>query len=365
MRLAHLADIHIGYRKYARTNALGVNEREADVCAAFREACERVAFLRPDLVVIAGDLFHSVRPSNANISFVFRELKKLTTRIDAPIIVVAGNHESPKRTDTGSPLIILREIENVFVADSNLEWFTFPKLSLAVCAMPHLAIRSVNPHELRAKDSFKRNVLVSHLQTGENWLSDIGGEEKPLSALNIGEWDYVALGHVHSMRQVAYNVFYSGSTEHTSLNIWAESEQAKGFIEYDLEAKSWRFHELTSPREILILPSIDVSGRNVADTESEIIAALTSKTIKGKLVKLTVTGIDREILRALNYKSLRPFRAEALNLLIDFIPTGKTQRNLPAPVGRLEDELYKFCESDALRQLFRGYFDELSKEEEL
>mgnify|MGYP002079122891 CR=1 FL=1 len=359
MRIVHLADVHIGYRKYAKTNSQGVNQREADVSASFREACERIAFLNPDLVVIAGDLFHSVRPSNANLTFVFRELKKLTSRIKAPVIIIAGNHETPKRNDTGSPLLILREIDNVFVAESSLEWFTFP--GLAVCALPHAAVGSIPSHELRAKDSYKRNILVSHLQTGEGWLSDLGGEERLLSSLNLGEWDYVALGHVHSMKQVAYNAFYSGSLEHTSFNIWAENDLAKGFIEYDLEEKTWRFHELSSPREILILPSLDVTGKSVAETQSEIVEALSSKTIKGKLVKIVVKGIEREVLRSLNHKELKTFRAEALH----FIPVGKSDRTAIAPVGKLEDELYKFCKSEPLVELFKGYFKELAKEEEL
>ncbi len=363
VRIVHLADIHIGYRKYAKTNAQGINEREADVSASFREACERIVFLNPDLIVIAGDLFHTVRPSNANLSFVFRELKKLTSRIKAPVVIIAGNHETPKRNDTGSPLLLLREIDNVFVAESNLEWFTFS--DFAVCALPHAAVGTVQAHELRAKDSYKRNILVSHLQTGESWLSDLGGEERLLSSLNIGEWDYVALGHVHSMKQVAYNVFYSGSLEHTSLNIWAENDLAKGFIEYDLDEKTWRFHELSSPREILVLPTIDVTGKSVAETQSEIVEALSVKTLKGKLVKLVVKGIEREVLRSLNHKELRQFRAEALHLLLEFIPVGKVERAAATPVGKLEDELYKFCKSEPLKLLFERYFKELSKEDEL
>ena len=38
MRIAHLSDVHLGYRAYSRTNEHGVNQREHDVLQAFRRA---------------------------------------------------------------------------------------------------------------------------------------------------------------------------------------------------------------------------------------------------------------------------------------------------------------------------------------
>ena len=35
MRIAHLADMHLGFRQFQRLDASGVNQREADVAAAF------------------------------------------------------------------------------------------------------------------------------------------------------------------------------------------------------------------------------------------------------------------------------------------------------------------------------------------
>ena len=68
MKIAHLADLHLGYRAYHRSTSRGVNQREADVADAVRRAVAQVAELRPDLVLIAGDVFHAVRPSNTAIA---------------------------------------------------------------------------------------------------------------------------------------------------------------------------------------------------------------------------------------------------------------------------------------------------------
>src|SRR5690606_5572789 len=68
MLIAHLADLHLGYRAYARLAAGGINARERDVALAFRAALDRIIELRADLVLVAGDVFHTVRPSNAAIT---------------------------------------------------------------------------------------------------------------------------------------------------------------------------------------------------------------------------------------------------------------------------------------------------------
>jgi DNA repair exonuclease SbcCD nuclease subunit len=64
MRLVHLSDLHLGFRQYQRLTPTGVNQREADVALAFRRAVDRTVELRPDLVLVAGDVFHTcARPT--------------------------------------------------------------------------------------------------------------------------------------------------------------------------------------------------------------------------------------------------------------------------------------------------------------
>jgi len=77
VKLAHLADLHLGFRQYSRQTAQGINQREADVARACRRALDDVVAQEPDLVVIAGDLFHSVRPTNTAILDAFRRFQDL------------------------------------------------------------------------------------------------------------------------------------------------------------------------------------------------------------------------------------------------------------------------------------------------
>ena len=98
MRVIHIADPHLGYRAYNRVNAAGLNAREADVFDAFRQAVSRTVEADPDLILIAGDLFHVVRPSNLTIQHTFREFASLRMRTQAPVVIIGGNHDSPDVT---------------------------------------------------------------------------------------------------------------------------------------------------------------------------------------------------------------------------------------------------------------------------
>jgi DNA repair exonuclease SbcCD nuclease subunit len=77
VRLVHLADLHLGFRQYQRLTPAGVNQREADVARSFARAVDKTVALRPDLVVIAGDVFHTVRPSNPAILHAFKQFMRL------------------------------------------------------------------------------------------------------------------------------------------------------------------------------------------------------------------------------------------------------------------------------------------------
>src|SRR5580765_3193777 len=100
MRLVHLADLHLGYRQYQRLTPGGVNQREADVAVTFRTAIDRIIALRPDVIVVAGDIFHSVRPTNQAILHAFLQFSRLARELpNALIVLVAGNHDTPRSSE--------------------------------------------------------------------------------------------------------------------------------------------------------------------------------------------------------------------------------------------------------------------------
>lgn len=376
LRICHIADVHLGYRRYNKITKAGLNQREVDVNLAFQECVTRVAALKPDLTIIAGDLFHSVRPSNTVLTFCFRQLRKLVKESGAPVVVVGGNHESPKRADTGSVLQLLGEIEGVYVADLQAERYSFPELGLSVQCLPHAAIADGVP-KLRADDRYKHNILVVHAQVEEQWISEFGGVEVALRSLSPHEWSYIALGHVHIQRSVGLNAAYSGAIEHTAANIWSEAPNLKGFLEVDVPNNKRVFHPLTSPREVLVLEPIDARHME-PDGLSEAIKERVDSVaggIEGKIVRLEVFNIPRDTYRYLNHRDLRTFRSRALNFTLDLRGLEEDQTAVSATIAKfrsLKDDLTAFCgtydtngvESAHILKLLISYLDKIEARNE-
>ena len=136
MRLVHLSDLHLGYRQYQRLTPGGVNQREADVAATFRTAIDRVIALRPDVIVVAGDVFHTVRPTNQAILHAFIQFGRLVQALpNAITILVAGNHDTPRSTESGGILQLFAQL-GLQVVDREPRRFSFPERGLSILAVP-------------------------------------------------------------------------------------------------------------------------------------------------------------------------------------------------------------------------------------
>lgn len=350
LTVCHLSDVHLGYRRYNRLTKAGLNQREVDVNLAFQEAITRIIALKPDVVVIAGDLFHSVRPSNSVITFCFRQLRRLARESSAEVVIVGGNHEAPKRADTGSVLQILSEIERVHVADAAKEVFVFPEKGVAITCLPHASLSNIGNLSLRADDRYAHNILAVHAQVNEGWVSEFGGVEVDLKTLCPHEWDYIALGHVHLHRAVGRQAVYSGALEHTSANIWGEAREVKGFLEVSLPSGKRTFHPLTSPREVVVLEPVDAAGLDPEIFMARITERVetVSGGLEGKIVRLSLSNVSREVYKNLDHKALRLLRAQALHMTIDisFVATSGDLQAVSKPgKGLLRDQLVDFSKS--------------------
>lgn len=328
MRLVHLADLHLGFRQYHRLTPAGINQREADVTDAFRRAVDRVIDLRPEVVVIAGDVFHTVRPTPGPIIHAFLQFQRLRVALpDAAIIMVAGNHDRPRSSETECILRLFSEL-GIRVADDGVQRFAFPERDLFVLAVPDMP---VPPPRFAPEPGFKHTVLVLHGEV-EGMLPehmarvDRAVMEIPQAAIGPAQWSYVALGHYHVHREIAPNEFYAGSIEYTSANPWGELVEereaglaGKGFIEYDLDAKVARFHEIAAARPLVNLLAISARGLSAAELDEAIKERVDGYAdgIDDKIVRLVVRDVPRHIARELDPKALREYKRRALHFHLD------------------------------------------------
>ena len=61
MLISHISDIHLGYSQF------NLIEREQDIYDAFEETVDKSISEHADLVILAGDIFHTPRPSGSSI----------------------------------------------------------------------------------------------------------------------------------------------------------------------------------------------------------------------------------------------------------------------------------------------------------
>ena len=331
MKLAHIADPHLGIRQYHRQTSAGLNQREADTARAFRVAVDGVISAGPDAVVVAGDLFHSVRPTNAAIVFAFRQFQRLREALPAaPIVLIAGNHDTPRSVETGSILRLFEEV-GVEVATTEPRRLVYPELDLSIFAVPRQSLLAAERPLLQPEGPERHQVLVVHLEVeGEYTIThgaaDYGGAVLSRRELHLEEWTYVALGHYHTQHQVARNAWYAGALDYIGPNLWGEradesehGDHGKGWLLVDLDRGRVERQRVPAAREILDLEPVRAEGKSAVVLDAEIAGRLAAIPggVSDKIVRLRIFDIPRHVARELNHAAIRTYKADALHFHLD------------------------------------------------
>lgn len=327
MKIVHLSDLHLGFRQYQRSTSTGINQREADVASAFRKAIDKIIDIAPDVILIGGDVFHSVRPTNPALLQAFIQFSRLVQMLpDTAIVMVAGNHDIPRTSETGCILRLFSEI-GITVVDSGARNVHIPEHNLNVMVVAY----NTRPWpSFEPQGGAKYNILLMHdvIQGVINKyvFGDRQFDELPAKELAAEKWDYVGLGHYHVYTRVAKNAFYSGAIEYTGSNVWGEIDverqtgvRGKGFIEHNLATGEHKFHSLPLARRVIDIP--EIQGANLtAQQLSEAIANAVDTCdggIDDRIVRLVVRDVPRYILRDLDHRKIREYKRRALNFLLD------------------------------------------------
>jgi DNA repair protein SbcD/Mre11 len=401
MRIAHLADLHLGFRAYHRLGAGGINARERDVAQAFRNALDSIIAAKPDLIVIAGDVFHSVRPSNSAIADAFRQFMRLRTALPyTPIVLIAGDHDSPRSVETGSILRLFAEIPGIAAADDAARTVHLPTIDTSVLCVPRNSLLGAERIALEPDPEASTNVLLMHacvtgtgIEDELRFLHDYGGPEIESSEVQPERWDYVALGHYHIATPLANNMWYAGAIERTSRNIWREAVSEKGFVMYDTSTRKAEFVPVTTTRPVIDLKSFSARVRasmKTPDGETppqymsapEIDARIRQLVdnirdgVAGKIVRLVINDVPREIFRELDHRQIRDYKAEALHFHLDARRPDVTRIVARGSFSRrrtLDEEVEEFLaehwqissdriDGERLASLARKYLDEAARE---
>jgi DNA repair protein SbcD/Mre11 len=316
MRIIHLADTHLGYRQFAGKldPTRGLNQREVDVYNAWHQAIDIAIERRPDVVLHAGDLFDSARPSPRAVAEALDGFLKLR-EADIPTIVIAGNHSTPRFRSGGSVFEILERfgIEAVWNGPRTIQVD-----GIAIHALPHEPDAEkllCDIRELRPDGSASANVLLLHagLEGVRQDYGEVNEIELDPGVLAAVEYDYIALGHLHRYQVPQVNAIYSGSLERLD---FADLEGAKGVLEIALSAGAGS-DGFVVRHELAVRPMLDVpvDCRELDPTEvlAAVETAVAGQTVDDAVIRLRLESIARDIYHALDFAAIDELLAPALH----------------------------------------------------
>ncbi len=221
VKILHCSDTHLGYQAFDRVHEdIGVNAREQDIYDAFRRVIDRALEAKADIVVHSGDFFHRPSPTNRALTFALEQLRRLSDA-GIPLVLIAGNHETP-RTFYNSPILrALRTILGIYPIFGE-QWETYRFGEVEVHGVPHINDERLLRRELERMEptSNKANLLLLHTSLGKRFLMDEYGEQTFPADLEerLKGFQFLALGHWHNTQKVNLhpNGWYAGSTERLS-----------------------------------------------------------------------------------------------------------------------------------------------------
>jgi exonuclease SbcD len=231
-------------------------ERRRDHLRCFEEVIEYAKHNRPDFLLLAGDVFDTIKPGNSIRARVMEDLKAVYD-LGVRILAVSGDHDTPKSAEEGSsPLAVYGNSGYVqfFQNPSEFECrrFSFKGLNVDVGGLsrnPLLGSREDPLRKTSVRFDGDVNILLTHYPVegfvGYSWDDPIIG----LSSIPLG-CQLVCVGHFHSYQTKDLQdttIIYPGSTERASFQ---EENEQKGFawIELDKDGVLAREHIKTSAR---------------------------------------------------------------------------------------------------------------------
>ncbi|GAA0071215.1 exonuclease SbcCD subunit D [Clostridium sardiniense] len=315
MKIIHTSDWHIG----KIVNEFSMLEDQKYI---LDELIKLVDKERPDVLIIAGDMYDRSIPPVDGVELLNNILSKLVMEKGIKVLAISGNHDSGERVCFASNIL---EKQGLYIVGRDEELYRKIEIDDEYGKVNFYLIPYKNPSVIKKlldnseiknhNDAMKavveninknidksdRNILVAHgyvtmyreeaKESSEDKYEaanlEVSESERPLSIggtdlidCNIfNDFDYVALGHLHGRQKIGREeVRYSGSLLKYS---FSEVNQKKGVTIFDIDKDknvTLDLRELKPIRDLRIIKgNIDElieSGRSVVDGREDYIQAI-------------------------------------------------------------------------------------------
>ncbi|MDW8062121.1 MAG: exonuclease SbcCD subunit D [Nitrososphaerota archaeon] len=307
LKLLHTADFHLGVWPVGLPivkRRIRLKDYEDQLSRIKNYAVESGC----EFLVIAGDIFHTVKPSSLLLDIFARFVSSLTSR-GVSVVAVAGTHDKPKTEDTPSYLKALSD------ADIPLFYFTEEPTVMHLkgrisgrivrfSMIPYILTPTSDRNASRSKiiervrgivardgDSYDYSVAVAHLTVDEAYVKGLPADilqEVSIPVSVFSEVDYTCLGHIHRHQAPSENAVYPGSIERIDFD---EEDDVKGFILVEEEGGGlrWSFEELPC-RSMKSIPSQGYIDLSIEDSLEDTLTSLLKSygDVKDAIIRLKV-----------------------------------------------------------------------------
>ncbi|MDX8361959.1 exonuclease SbcCD subunit D [Cytobacillus sp. IB215316] len=272
MKFFHTADWHLG----KLVHGVYMTEDQEYVLNQLIEAVDQE---RPDAVIIAGDVYDRAVPPTEAVQLLDEILRRIIIDLQTPVLVIAGNHDSPGRLHFASSVLkaaglhivghLSEKVEPVIIRDD----FGEVHFHLVPYAEPGVVKHLLKNEEIRSHDDAMEAIVtqiieqmdntVRHVFIGHHFVTPKGEKEentsdseRPLAiggaeqvnASYFSHFHYSAFGHLHQAHKVGNDkIRYAGSPLKYSIS---EETHNKGFyiVEMDDVGNTSIEKRLFSPR---------------------------------------------------------------------------------------------------------------------
>lgn len=321
MKLAHISDLHLGKTLY---NYSLIEDQEYILEQIIGILVEK----KVEVLMIAGDVFDKNVAPEAGLK-VFRKFLNRLVESKIKVLVISGNHDSAERLTFGGEFMTEKGIFFSKVYEGNIEPVSFEdeygpvNFYLLPFIKPQIVNHYIKGNEIDTYEeavqfavknmninTSERNVILAHqnilsAKRCESEENIIGGLDAVSDAV-FKDFDYTALGHIHSQQKIGKNnVFFCGTPLKYSVS---EFDQEKKMPIISLAEKGKLDIEM-----IPLIPKRDL--RKITGTLDEILtSAKNDPNNHEDFIDITLTNED-EVMDAM--ASLRTVYPNVLKLSYD------------------------------------------------
>ena len=268
MKIVHCSDLHLGKRFSGNKDY--VKKRYMDFFNAFATFVDKVEQIKPDVCLIAGDIFDKKEINPDILSKTESLFKRLRDNVKNDIIAIEGNHDNCRILEE-SWLEYLQEqnILKVFYYNKDFDEKNYLKIddiNFYPVGYPGFMIDEALTKLSEKLNPQEKNIVIVHTGISGDTNTLPGLVSTSILDLFKDKAIYIAGGHIHSFttypKEKPY-FFVSGSLEFS--NVQNEKSDKKGFILFDTDTLNYEFIELEHRKRI----KKDFSYSNFSNLENE------------------------------------------------------------------------------------------------